>query len=503
MLSDLREELRNHKIIYILLSLILLGAFFVRVYRVDQILQFYFDQGRDALAVWDLVTNHKISLIGPTTGIAGIFRGPFYYWLIAPSYILGRGDPTYASIFLSLTTVVAIGFLYYLGKIVLSREAGLIAAILGSFSFYLMHASRWLSNPTPMLLLSMCLVWMMILVTQQKKWAWAGIATIAGLSQFHFGSSGEFFYFPAIAIFFVWMWLANKKALPSFKIILVSILAFLATASPLIIFDFRHDQILSKNIAEFLFANETFKTNFTQVLSDRWGLYRGAFLNNTFLDLHSLGGALLLAVLAGFLIFFSQLRKNKGFVVLCLLLGTVVVGLLFFQGNEGNVYTYYLTGYYFIFVLFISIILGKFWNTNLGKVFVTIFILVFLSQNLPVIKNFVSSGVDGPTTILFGNQKQALEWIYLDAKNEPFNVDSYVPPVIPHAYDYLLTWSAPQNYDNTQRLPLLYTLYEEDPPHPERLEAWLARQKGIGIVKYSQKFGGITVQRRQRIPGGE
>jgi hypothetical protein len=50
-----------------------------------------------------------------------------------------------------------------------------------------------------------------------------------------------------------------------------------------------------------------------------------------------------------------------------------------------------------------------------------------------------------------------------------------------------------------ERVPLLYTLYEEDPPHPERLEAWLARQKGIGIVEEEESFGGITVQRRKRI----
>jgi len=49
------------------------------------------------------------------------------------------------------------------------------------------------------------------------------------------------------------------------------------------------------------------------------------------------------------------------------------------------------------------------------------------------------------------------------------------------------------------KVPLLYTLYEIDPPHPERLEAWLNRQKGIGKVEGSASFGGITVERRERI----
>src|SRR3990167_8398219 len=79
----------------ILVGIILLSAFFLRVYRVNEILGFYYDQGRDALVIWDLWHNGKFFLIGPTTGIAGIFRGPFYYYLIAPLYLIGRGDPVW------------------------------------------------------------------------------------------------------------------------------------------------------------------------------------------------------------------------------------------------------------------------------------------------------------------------------------------------------------------------------------------------------------------------
>ncbi len=49
------------------------------------------------------------------------------------------------------------------------------------------------------------------------------------------------------------------------------------------------------------------------------------------------------------------------------------------------------------------------------------------------------------------------------------------------------------------QVPLLYTLHEEDPQHPERLEAWHARQEGIGEIEEEVSFGGITVQRRKRL----
>jgi hypothetical protein len=103
---------------------------------------------------------------------------------------------------------------------------------------------------------------------------------------------------------------------------------------------------------------------------------------------------------------------------------------------------------------------------------------------------------------------QAVNWILSDGvkRGKPFNVDVYVPPVIPHAYDYLFLWQATKKcgeslcgMEKEKRVDALYTLYEVDPPHPERLEAWLERQAGIGKVLEETKFGGITVQRRQRL----
>ena len=56
-----------------------------------------------------------------------------------------------------------------------------------------------------------------------------------------------------------------------------------------------------------------------------------------------------------------------------------------------------------------------------------------------------------------------------DAQGKEFNVDTYVPPVIPYAYDYLYKWYGGGKYGyepKEELIPLLYTLYEADPPHP-------------------------------------
>jgi len=129
-------------------------------------------------------------------------------------------------------------------------------------------------------------------------------------------------------------------------------------------------------------------------------------------------------------------------------------------------------------------------------------LITSFKQNIEPTWSFIHDGVDGPTTIAFGNQKQVFDWIYTDAAGSEFNIDTYVPPVIPYAYTYLGRWYTNglgmEGIVEDQR-SLLYTIYEVDPPHPERLSAWMKRQEGIGRIVYEAKFGGITVQRRERL----
>jgi hypothetical protein len=144
---------------------------------------------------------------------------------------------------------------------------------------------------------------------------------------------------------------------------------------------------------------------------------------------------------------------------------------------------------------------------------VLIFFLFFFARNGMLLRYYLIAGVDGPEHITLGNELQAVNWVLEDAEKyicdectRDFNVDVYVPPVIPYSYDYLFLWQATKKcgeslcgLNKDDQIPLLYTLYEVDPPHPERLEAWLERQKGIGKVIEEVKFGGVIVQRRTRI----
>lgn len=489
---------------YVLLFILLALATFVRVYRTNEVLGFYFDQGRDALVVANFLENGKLFLIGPTTGIAGIFRGPFYYYLIAPFYFFGQGNPVYSAVFLELSSVFALLLLFHIGREIQDRTTGILAVLLGGFSYYIVYASRWLSNPTPMLLLSMLLFYCMILIQKGKHWAWVPLSFIAGSSLFHFGSSGEFFYFPALLIFALWQWGVFKWNLhfPSLKIVVGSSIAFFITVLPLMVFDFRHEHILLHNIIAFFGVDGSFGATSSIVLSKRISFLVDSVYYKFFLEQTVFPVVVMLIALSFGVVHFNKLFKNKYIRSLLLLVVAPFVGFLFFKGNEGNVYDYYLTGYYLLFVLVIAICLRQLLTLNfLGPIFVFIFLTLFLKQNIPSILYDMNNQLDGPNSVAFGNEKKAVEWVYQNAKGDEFNADEYVPPVIQYSYQYLFHWYDLQKKAvgyTEKNSPLLYTIYEVDPPHPERLEAWLSRQEGIGIVQEKIRFGGITVERRVR-----
>ena len=194
---------------------------------------------------------------------------------------------------------------------------------------------------------------------------------------------------------------------------------------------------------------------------------------------------------------------NDKIKTLFILIFSVIFGAIFFQGNDGNFYQYYLTGYYLIFLLPISVFLVKIFNMNfIGKMLIISFLVFFIYQNWIFIKPYIYTSGNEPNTIVLSNQKKAIDWVYKNAGDQDFNVDVYVPPVISHSYDYLFKWLGTTKYNKYRtesQVSLLYTLYEVDPEHPERLKSWLDRQAGIGSIIKEQSFGGITVQERQRI----
>ena len=514
------KNLFQNWISYLLLAVILMAAFYIRIYRIDDLLGFYYDQGRDALVIWKLWHDGKLFLIGPVTGLAGVFLGPYYYFLIAPLYLIGGGNPVYPSVFLSFLSVSALLLIFKMGSEMHSRVAGLIAAAIGGFSYYIVYNSRWLSNPNPMFLLSLLFFYSLWkIVSGGKKVWWVISAFIGGLS-LNFESASAFFYLFLFSIFVIWQLLVNidfsefKQSIMNLKIgllkqkkwAILSFLAFIVTILPQIIFNFKHDNILLNNLINLFTKDKAFSKPLTVfILETRIDYFWSAFVGKIFLGWNK--QAVLFTSLSLASIFVAKKKFPKGLMQLfTIFLLTPMVGYILFQGNFGNIYDYYLIGYFLPFILLFSLGMAEFSKTLIGKFFLVLFFVIFYQVNSIPIFGMMKNPMDGPTDIKLGSQIKAVDWVFENAAGRGvYNVDVYVPPVIPHAYDYLFLWQGTNMCGKNlcgkvdYQTPILYTLFEQDPPNPHRLDAWLKRQEGIGFVEEETSFGGITVQRRKRI----
>ncbi|HUV71537.1 MAG TPA: glycosyltransferase family 39 protein [Clostridia bacterium] len=483
------------KLEYLLLFLILAFSAFFRLYRLDKLLGFWYDQGRDALTVWDLLHYRRFFLIGPVTGIEGIFLGPFYYYLIAPFYWLGQGSPVLVAAFLSWLTLGAIFLIYLLGKEIYGRNIGLLAAFLYGFSYKLVTFSRWLSNPNPLPFFTlMVLFFLYRFVSRKEDYSLVLAAFFIGLC-LQLEAASAIWFLPATLAIVFW----QKRIFKKPKVLVLAFLAFFVTLLPQIVFDFRHQGVLRAAFKKFLVADKSFDLSLAQTFKLRFLTYFDVLFEKLFSAQKWLKLSCL-ALFSASLLGFRKKIFTKGGKLLFIWLLMPLLGFLFYRGNYGYVWDYYFTGIIPSFMILFAA--GIYWlaRKNLFlKVLVVFLLILFGASNMRLIRNYHQTGVG----ITLRAQLKAIDWIYQDVGSEDFNVDVYVPPQIYYAYSYLFKWYGKSRYGREPQTALvktLYTLYEPDGEHPQFLEKWLARQDSLAkIIKADYFWGDITVQKRERL----
>jgi len=317
-----------------------------------------------------------------------------------------------------------------------------------------------------------------------------------------FESASAVFYLPILFVFSIW----QRQKLPKSKTILICIVLFLLTLIPQIIFNFRHDNLIVNSFHRVLVSENSFRLDVAEVLLTRLDYFWQVFYSKIIPE-----ASVFVAIMTFLSLFsiFSSAKAPMKEKVIPLFLIFLLIPIIFytlFQGNFGNIFDYYMSGYYLPMILLFSIGLSEFMVNKFTKIVVLIFFMIFLHRNTTMLKSYLTSDVNGENTITLVNQIKAVDYILDDGKNYgEFNVDFYVPPVIPYAYDYLFLWHGGKKCGRdicglvkNREVSVFYTPHETDNFHPERLTEWLTKQDSAGNVVDQESFAGITVQRRVR-----
>jgi len=216
---------------------------FLRFYRLEDLMVYLGDEGRDMLILMDIVQLKNFPFIGPPTSMGRLFLGPIYYYFITPFAWLFKMEPIGPAVFVALLGSLTIPLIYLVTKNFFDSITGCFAAILYTFSPLIITFSRSSWNPNPMPFFCLLLVLGLFYWQKTKK------ERFFYLSLFCFAVSLQLHYMVILLTpFLIFVFYKLRRNFKNKKVFLYGFLIFFLLLSPLLVFDLKHDFVNTKGV---------------------------------------------------------------------------------------------------------------------------------------------------------------------------------------------------------------------------------------------------------------
>lgn len=430
------------------------------------------------MAARDIVKNLDLKLIGPTTGLSGLFHGVWWYYFLTIPYILTGGNPTgfYAAIFL-LGAAWTVLFSFFI-KRELGLVTGLLALLLLSVSPYFIKTSLFAINSVlalPFLALFLYSLYQYLKVRKPRY---------LFLISFSIGFIAEaelafgLFLIPAFIIS-IFAGRVGKKFFGSVSKIRAFLVGFAVPFAPRVIFELKNGFMQTRTLIEYFYnPADPHPSELKGLVWERLKLFREFYFKLFSSDFPYLGIIIGVIALGGLLIGYKRfLRHQKRFVQILVFMLAALYGLSLLVKNS-FFWANYFEG---LPLLYLMIILIGFHGFVVSRqrvprfilASVTVFLVVmtasqiYLSRTLPREQNLTGLRVHTKT----------IEYLYDQAGKAEFCARIYTPPVIPHTYNYLLDYYAgilDAQYPRTEYIDNKCFYIIESDANKERRAAWIA-----------------------------
>ncbi|MBU1178028.1 glycosyltransferase family 39 protein [Patescibacteria group bacterium] len=162
--------------------LVILGlAVFLRFYQLEEFLHFANDEARDAYVVKEMIERDFIRLLGPPTTIGNFYLGPFFYYFLAPFYLIFNLAPVAGGWAVAALDIITVGLIYFFTKKHFSTLTARLAILLYVTSFWLNIYERWGWNPNVLPFFTILTLWLTSQVFFSKKYRLIGIISLAAV----------------------------------------------------------------------------------------------------------------------------------------------------------------------------------------------------------------------------------------------------------------------------------------------------------------------------------
>lgn len=455
----------------IIFAILLMGILYRLFLTWNGSFLFNMDNARDMVDVREMVELHKLRLIGPRSAIEGVFNGPAWYYLLVIPYTLSGGDP-YASIIMEIILWAIGGF--FLLKLVSKWGSFLILpiGILWIASDYIVLTNLYAFNPNPLTLLTPVFIYSLYKYLESGK-------VIYNLSAWFLG--GLFFNFEMNfgvfipIIIFTSLILSGQTKLIKHKSFWAGAGFFLLTLLPQVIFDLKHQFIMSKSIINFLSSGQTSSNlliRFQSLVLTFYNVFEATLMNKKVLSFVILG-------LFGLMVLKRWKATIKSNLLLIICLSYIFLPFLGHLLIPVTVNPWHLGGPAACTLILIGFLLREIWDFNIfGKavaVSIAAFIMLFGFFN---ILNFFINYMGKPSTdsSLFGNEISAIDYVYNYAKDKNFKVYTYLPSVYDYPYQYLIWWYGLKKFGY---LPIDYAYSPNKPEYISNKAYFSAKEEDL------------------------
>jgi len=465
---------------------------------------FGFDQGRDYLAVKNIVVDHKPTLIGAelgagSAGISGIFQGPFYYYFLSIPFLLSGGNPVTGVAMMLAFSLASICLGYYLGKKMFGGGFGLLTAFLMAISPILIGQARFIWNPhMPTFFILLTLIFFYLFLIKKKNYFIFLFSFFAGFI-YNFESAVAI---PLSACLVIYSLVLFRRKIINYLFLFGG---FLFSITPMILFEIRHSFIGLKGLISYLTANHSTSSS---SLNQSFAIDHVKSIVFNFKDTFPIDnfnlGLLFLILLLGISVYFlmSEKRKElKYFFWFPIFL--IPITLFIFSFLKNALWSYYLTDLNISYILLFTYILYSIMHRKLYKMLTISLIFIFILGIIGAYNSIKVSLYDykdyGGTAKLKG-KVDAIDFIYADARSKNFGVLVFSPPIYTYPYDYLFWWHGQRKYGYipySEKKGTFYLLMEPDPQKPWTYKGWMETVVKTGKIEWTKKLpSGFIVQKR-------
>lgn len=507
--------MKQIKPIIIILIVIFIWGIFLRIPElISGNFLFGHDHGRDYLAAYNIVENHKLTLIGAeagsgVAGINGIFHGPGYFYLISLAYILFHGDPVGGQLFMVVFGVLTLLAACFIGYKIFGKIGAALFLFFVAISPLIVSQSRFIWSSHPITLFVLLALYCVYKIPDNPR-------KYVPLAVFISG----FTYHSQLGVA-VPLTLSVLLSIPlifkirDIRVYVYAVLACFFVYLPMFLFEARHGFMAMRSAWMYALSGGSGGGSVFEIkrlmshIADYWYNFVNTFTFEFGWISNQIQKIILYITIPFVIIGLFRHREAKHTKFIFFLLLVIVVTCVGYLFLNNTVWDYYLTHSRLAYMLIFTYALVPFLRNyrrltlrTIGTVITAVFLLVLCFGT--AFRMYISYTVDIHDTEVYDKiigKRLVLDTIYKDAQGKSFSIFVFMPSVYTWPYDYLFKTYGKQMYGyepDHEKKGLTYLIIEPDKSQPWRQNGWLETVVQGGTVIWERTLlNGLILTKKE------